>query len=83
MSGTKASNGIKNLIWAYVMTEKGDVTNNVLMKIGEFHVIKDNNGHADNTTWPSAIRTFEPVFGFSTDSANKNQNINPPAQLGD
>lgn len=70
VSGTKASDGIKNLIWAFVMTEKGDDPNNVLIKVGEFRVVKDNDGLADNTTWPSATRAFEPVFDFSEDSAN-------------
>ena len=68
VSGTMSAEGIKNLIWAFVMTEKGDDPENKLMKVGAFRVIKDNDGLAENTAWPSATRAFEPVFDFSENS---------------
>lgn len=48
MSGTKTSTGIQNLHFAFVMVDKGDDPNHVLMEVGVFRVFKDKDGLAAN-----------------------------------
>ena len=54
LSGTKATDGIKNLRYAFVMVEKGDDPENKLMKEGVFRVFQDKDGMAYSATWPLA-----------------------------
>lgn len=51
ISGTKTSDGIKDLYYAFVMVEKGDDPNGYLMEEGVYRVFKDQDGTAVNTTW--------------------------------
>lgn len=44
VSGTKASSGIKNLYYAFVMVEKGYDPDEILMNEGVFRVFKDEDG---------------------------------------
>lgn len=52
LSGTKATGGIKNLRYAFVMVEKGDDPGNQLMKEGVFRVFQDKDGMSYSDTWP-------------------------------
>ena len=52
LSGTKATDGIKNLRYAFVMVEKGDDPENKLMKEGVFRVFQDRDGMSYSDTWP-------------------------------
>ena len=52
LSGTKATDGIKNLRYAFVMVEKGDDPGNQLMKEGVFRVFQDKDGMSYSDTWP-------------------------------
>ncbi len=52
ISGTKATGGIKNLRYAFVMVEKGDDPEGILMKEGVFRVFQDKDGMSYSDTWP-------------------------------
>lgn len=52
LSGTKATGGIKNLRYAFVMVEKGDDPEGIIMKEGVFRVFQDKDGMAYSDTWP-------------------------------
>lgn len=54
ISGSKTSSGIANLYYAFVMVEKGDDPDGLLMKEGVFRVFKDEDGMSVNTTWAGA-----------------------------
>ena len=58
VSGTKASNGIRNLYYAFVMTDKKNDTNNQLMDVGGFRIFKDGDGLAEPSSWPSFTRSI-------------------------
>lgn len=57
ISGEKTDSGIKNLKYAFVMVEKGDDPDNLLMQEGVFRVFQDKDGLAENATWPSMSNT--------------------------
>jgi len=52
ISGTKTSAGIKDLKYAFVMTDKGDDPENKLMRVGVYRVFRDQDGLSVNATWP-------------------------------
>lgn len=52
LSGTKATGGIKNLRYAFVMVEKGDDPEGIIMKEGVFRVFQDKDGMSYSDTWP-------------------------------
>lgn len=52
ISGTKATDGIKNLKYAFVMVEKGDDPEGIKMKEGVFRVFQDKDGMSYSDTWP-------------------------------
>lgn len=54
ISGTKATDGIKNLKYAFVMVEKGDDPEGIIMKEGVFRVFQDKDGMAYSAVWPLA-----------------------------
>lgn len=54
ISGSKTSSGIANLYYAFVMVDKGDDPDGLLMKEGVFRVFKDKDGMSVNTTWAGA-----------------------------
>ena len=56
VSGTKTSEGIANLYYAFIMVEKGDDPDHKLMDEGIFRVFRDQDGISVNTTWPEASR---------------------------
>lgn len=51
ISGTKTSNGIKDLCFASLMVKKGSDPNHKLMDEGVFRVFKDGDGLSENTSW--------------------------------
>ena len=53
ISGTKTANGIANLKYAFVMVEKGNDPNHILMNEGVFRVFEDGDGISVYTSWPS------------------------------
>ena len=55
ISGTKTSEGIKDLYYAFVMVEKGDDPNGILMEEGIFRVFRDEDGMSVNDTWPGVV----------------------------
>lgn len=70
VSGTKTTDGIKDLYYAYIMEDKGYDPVPKLMNIGAFRVNKDLDGLSINTTWagsrrimpwrvPSCMRNFD------------------------
>ncbi|MBQ9215623.1 MAG: hypothetical protein IJ159_02575 [Prevotella sp.] len=65
VSGTKTSDGIRNLFYAFVMTEKGADPDKKVMAEGGFRVFKDGDGLASNAEWPSSTRIAELMDGNS------------------
>ena len=63
ISGTKTSNGISNLRYAFVMVEKGPDPSGILMKEGVFRVFKDGDGFSEYTTWPTKAPRYYPSKG--------------------
>ena len=59
VSGTMTDEGVRNMMWAFVMTEKGSDPDNTVMDVGDFRVVKDKDGLAENATWPLSTRTPE------------------------
>lgn len=53
ISGTKTSDGIANLQYAFVLLEKGDDPDNTLMSTGDFRVFRDQDLLSGNTQWPA------------------------------
>ena len=64
ISGTKTSDGIKDLYYAFVMVEKGDDPNHQLMDEGVFRVFRDQDGLSVNSTWPSSTRSIAKGNGW-------------------
>ena len=58
VSGTKTSEGIRNLKYAFVMLDKYD-PNDVKMDIGTYRVIKDGDGISEPASWPASAPAFE------------------------
>lgn len=56
VSGTKTANGIKDYRHAFVLTEKGDDPEHIMVPVGTFRVFKDQDGLAENSTWPTSAR---------------------------
>ena len=54
ISGTMTENGIKDLYYSFVMVEKGDDPDSILMEEGYFRVFKDEDGLAENAEWPES-----------------------------
>ena len=52
LSGTKTTEGIQNLQYAFVMVEKGDDPEGELMEEGIFRVFKDGDDISYYTSWP-------------------------------
>lgn len=52
LSGTKSDEGLKNLKYAFVMVEKGDDPEGLLMDEGVFRVFEDQDRISYLTTWP-------------------------------
>ena len=52
LSGTKSAEGIQNLQYAFVMVEKGDDPEGILMEEGVFRVFKDGDEISYYTSWP-------------------------------
>ena len=52
LSGTKSAEGIQNLQYAFVMVEKGDDPEGILMEEGVFRVFKDGDEISYCTSWP-------------------------------
>jgi hypothetical protein len=61
-SGTKTSDGIKNLNEGFVMLDKYD-PNNQLMSIGQFRIINDQDGMSETTTWKARQRAAQTKDG--------------------
>lgn len=53
LSGTKSAEGIQNLQYAFVMVEKGDDPEGILMEEGVFRVFKDGDEISYYTSWPA------------------------------
>lgn len=62
ISGTKTSNGIKDLCYAFIMVEKGSDPEGKLMDEGVFRVFKDQDGMAANSNWSRTlnVRSVKP-----------------------
>lgn len=58
ISGSKVSDGIKNLRYAFVMVDKGDDPENILMAKDVFRVFEDQDGIAVNAEWPGLPINF-------------------------
>lgn len=59
-SGTITTDGIKDLYHAFVMVEKGDDPNHILMDEGVFRLFYDSDGLASNYPWDTATRSIRP-----------------------
>jgi hypothetical protein len=53
LSGTKNAEEIQNLQYAFVMVEKGDDPEGILMEEGVFRVFKDGDEISYYTSWPT------------------------------
>lgn len=56
VSGTKTANGIKDFRQAFVLTEKENDPEETIVPVGTFRVFKDEDGLAENSTWPTSAR---------------------------
>lgn len=64
ISGTKTPSGIEDLYYAFIMVEKGEDPDNILMQEGYFRVFKDEDGLSVPTSWPSVLapsRSINPL----------------------
>ena len=52
LSGTKTTEGIKNLTWGFIMKEKGDDPNGYVVPVGTFRIFTDGDGMSGNVEWP-------------------------------
>ena len=52
-SGTLTSNGIKDLRWAWIVTEKSDDPDHLLPAEGVYRIFKDGDGLAESAVWPN------------------------------
>lgn len=52
ISGTKTSEGIRNMEYCLLMIENNDYDAQYIMKPGHFRIIKDGDGMSETTTWP-------------------------------
>ncbi len=57
ISGTKTEEGIKDLYYAFVMVEKGEDSEDILMDEGVFRVFKDSDGLSVNTSFDDSYLT--------------------------
>ena len=64
VSGTKTSEGIRNLKYAFVMLDKYD-PNNKKMDVGTYRVVKDGDGISEPASWPLSSA---PAFEFDADN---------------
>jgi len=58
VSGTKASDGIRNIYYAFVMTEKNSNGDDDLIEVGDFRVFKDKDGVASPASWTFSTRAI-------------------------
>lgn len=76
ISGTKTSNGIKDLYYAFIMVKKGSDPKNTLMKEGVYRVFKDGDGISTTTSWNKnnssqrRIKATEAPWGIFTYKSN-------------
>lgn len=59
ISGTKSDEGIKNLYYAFIVTEKGDDPGNDVVPEGTYRVFYDSDGLSVKTTWPYGARQLD------------------------
>ena len=52
-SGTLTSNGIKDLRWAWIVTEKSNDPDGLLPAEGVYRIFKDGDGLAEPAVWPN------------------------------
>lgn len=71
ISGEKTENGIKNLHYAFIMVEKGEDPDGLLMQEGYFRVFKDEDGLSENTAWPSTLAPARTVAPWRTALSSK------------
>ena len=57
ISGIAIDGGIKNFHYAFVMVEKGDDPEGLLMKEGVYRIFKDSDGYSELTDWVMHHRT--------------------------
>lgn len=71
ISGTKTSDGIKDLHYAFVMVEKGDDPNDKLMEEGVYRVFKDKDGLSVNSSWNGYSLSRSVINELRCDMYNK------------
>ena len=59
ISGTITSDGIKNLEYAFVMTEKSSDPRPYYIPVGAFRSFKDGNGFSDRTAWSNSVKAMK------------------------
>lgn len=69
ISGEKSEEGIKNLKYAFVMVDKGDDPDHLLMEEGIFRVFEDADGISYPTTWnnskPRGVEVIDELSKFT------------------
>ena len=70
ISGTKTDKGIEDLVYGFVMVDKGSDPDNKLMKTGVFRAFKDGDGISGPTTWEfdSNARQTNRVFNAESET---------------
>ena len=58
ISGTKTANGIANLEYAFIVTEKGEDPNHYVIPVGAFRSFKDGDGFSEVTSWTNAVKAL-------------------------
>lgn len=75
ISGTKTPSGIEDLYYAFIMVEKGEDPDNILMQEGYFRVFKDEDGLSVPTSWPSVLAPSRSASLLKPVWAGKNYKI--------
>ena len=70
ISGTKTTTGIEGIKYAFVMVDKGDDPNNILMAKGVFRVFEDSDSTALLATWPASIKGLQKTIKSSGNEYN-------------
>ena len=74
ISGTKTSDGIKNLNTGFILKEKGNDPQDKVVPVGTYRFFKDGNGMSESKAWP---------YGDKYGARKRTNNVNVlPGELG-
>ena len=81
VSGTKTAEGIRNLTYAFIITSESDDPKNKHMDVGDYRVIHDGDGLAENYPWDTpksskkrSVNESETLLPDSSNDSNATRN---------